>query len=224
MPPSTWMQSWRWPWRRRCRWLRPPPRRSTTGRRPRRLWLPRRRRRRRRSAGHAGASRRRCALTAWKLPIGLAELLTHLRVFGGGVQRPSASPGRLGGQHRRGEVIESSAETPKRNSRGGLEMTPASGREKSVASKGSTVTPDPPRPPARRGRRPAAGAREPGAQHARRSVVPTPFRRPHVRSASRATLVSPAESACSTAESEITRVASAVVTTGPGTRHGPPRP
>jgi len=37
-------------------------------------------------------------LMAWKLPIGFAELLAHLRVFGGGVKRPARQARGLGGK------------------------------------------------------------------------------------------------------------------------------
>ncbi len=104
----------------------------------------------------------------------LAELLAHLRVLGGGVQRPARHPGGLGGQHRRGQVLEPS---PRHGAAGGRRATSAStrasGREKSVAVQrldrhtvGGGVDQHDVR------RRPAAAARPAGSAPSTYSAVP----------------------------------------------------
>ena len=66
----------------------------------------------------------------------LAELLTYLGVLRSGVQRPSGDSGRLGRQHRRGQVLEPAPrETARRVAGAAVTVTLASGREKSVAAR-----------------------------------------------------------------------------------------
>ena len=202
-----------------------PPRRSTVGARRDR---PRRRQRQLAATEdllgaqqHLGAH----VLDRLEAADRLAELLAHLRVLGGGLQRPAGQPRGLGGQHGRGEVLD-----PLRAIRAAPRRvrsparTRASGREKSVAFSGSTVTPSAVGVDQQRlRRRRAAAAPRRGSAPSTYSAVPDArppsyrtsadaARRPAVRSPGRQRLE---QLGMRTARS--TSVASAVVATGPGT-------
>ncbi len=54
----------------------------------------------------------------------LAELLAHLRVLGGGLQRPAGQPGGLGRQHRRGQIGDALRRHVEHGGRRGVEHHP----------------------------------------------------------------------------------------------------
>ena len=154
----------------------------------------------------------------------LTELLAHLRVLGRGLAAPAGQPRRLGRQHRGGQIDD--ALRGHRQCLGGgrrSSTTRASGREKSVAVKrldgdtfgggvdeqptarpaGSSSTPPAVSPPSTNcGACPIAAVRVEGCRP--RSATPA------VRSPD-------ASASSSGVERSSTRVASAVVATGPGT-------
>ena len=107
----------------------------------------------------------------------LAELLADLRVVGGGVQRPARQPGCLGREDRRRQIDD--ALRGHRQPVAGAESstTRASGREKSVALSGSTVTPSAAASTSTTGLRRAAAAPRPGRRPARSPRCRTPGRR-----------------------------------------------